>query len=491
MADPLNTAPHNTDTSTTSTHPQHTTTSGTTTTSTGTGKTTSGPHKSDLLNKLDPRVDSKKHQEYPQHHDVATSGHGGTVPGTTTTTGTPHGMGMGNGATTTSGVGGSHTTTEPHTTTAAAGSHNIHTTAPFNSHQSTMERQAQPQGTFDHRPHHGAGAGVVGGGTIPHNGATAVEPGMHEGGLTGNHHSTTTTEPGMHGGLPGNTHSTTTEPGMHGGGLTGNSHSTTTTHKPTAGPHHSKLANKLDPRVDSDLSGGHPTTAKSDRYYAGAGDGAGTGQAPLPSMINQGDPAVQGGTGGLGGHHQHHQTPVAAGAGGGMPGLAGHSGATTHGTHAPGAYPEGGHHTVTGGTHGGVLPHNGGTTHHTTTHPTTTHPTTTHPTTTHPAATHPTTGGTTHPTGTTADPHSTTHGTHTGTSSGGGLIQGVKAAAAGFHGAGETLRGALTGKVDRSFGDSSGTAKNEAVMNNGMNEIETGRFSDTTREREGARPKRY
>lgn len=270
----------------------------------------SGPHKSDWMNKLDPRVDSKKEQEY---HDIATSGGAGGMPGQTTTTGTPHGMG--NTSEVTPGM-----------------------TRPYNAHPSAMEREAQPQGTFDHRGSAGGGSQAFGGGTIPH---------------------------------------TTTDPNTRPLESTGR----------TAGGdrYRSSAANKLDPRDERDVSGGQ-------RYYAahGAGAGAGTGQAPMPSMINQGDPSVQdGGRGGLpqqqafgnGGMDPRVQDggrglapqPVASGGidprmqggggmapqqpvGSGMPG-----GGTMHpdafqggayGTHTSGAYPDT-HHTATGGTHGG------------------------------------------------------------------------------------------------------------------------------------------
>lgn len=268
------------DPNTTSGYPQDTThTSGTTT-----GKTTSGPHKSNLMNKLDPRVDSKKTAEY---NNVAA---GDGAAGRTTTTGTAYGSGG------TSGV--------PHTTTTSSD--------PYHSHQSPMERQSQPQGTFDNRSHNG-GVPVTGTG--------------------------------------GGTTATTGEPTMHGGGTGAYG-----TRAETAGPHTSNLANKADPRVDSDLSGGHPTTTRpGDRYYGGVGDGAGTGQAPMPSMINQGDPQVQGG----GGYGQQQQPPPVGGMSGGVGGVGAppmqggtHPGGLgQHSGGYGGGYQEG-HHPMTGGTHG-------------------------------------------------------------------------------------------------------------------------------------------
>lgn len=88
------------------------------------------------------------------------------------------------------------------------------------------------------------------------------------------------------------------------------------------------------------------------------------------------------------------------------------------------------------------------------------------------------------------------------TSRGPGTIQNLKVAAAGIHvrtilqnlkfclliihqGAGETLRGALNSSVDRRFHAPPDTvAKHDEVAASGRSEIESGRFSDTTRARE-------
>lgn len=285
---------------------------------TSTGKSTSGPHKSDWMNKLDPRVDSKKTYE---DHDVAATGGSDSMTGTTTTTNTSHGMGN-------SGVSPS-------------------TAGQYNSHPSAMEREAQPQGTFDHRGTVGGGSQAVGGGTIPR---------------------TTTQTAGS------NVHADSTR-------------------RTTADPHRSDLANKLDPRVESDVSGGNRRDYASSGAGVGVGAGSGTGQAPVPSMINQGDSRVQG----VGGVSARQQNPIGSGATSGTSGMAGHGGATTtvhpevyqggtYGTSAGGADPDT-HRTVTGGTHSGGL----SSEHH----------------------------------------HGT--GTHQGTSSGSGLKHGVKSAAAGIH----------------------------------------------------------
>jgi len=81
-------------------------------------------------------------------------------------------------------------------------------------------------------------------------------------GLTGNTHSSHTTGSG----LTGNTHSTHNT----GSGLTGNTGST------NAGPHNSNMANKLDPRVDSDLDSSRHTGTHSTGTGIGSSGLSGT-----------------------------------------------------------------------------------------------------------------------------------------------------------------------------------------------------------------------
>jgi len=57
-------------------------------------------------------------------------------------------------------------------------------------------------------------------------------------------------------------------------------------------------------------------------------------------------------------------------------------------------------------------------------------------------------------------------------------IGNLKAAAAGIHGVGETLRGTFNSSIDRNVGHASAEtlAKNEQVLQSGRNEMDTGRF---------------
>jgi len=65
---------------------------------------------------------------------------------------------------------------------------------------------------------------------------------------------------------------------------------------------------------------------------------------------------------------------------------------------------------------------------------------------------------------------------------------GVKGLAAAVHGAGEALRGTFNKEVDRAFGDKVGEARNAQVANAGADEIQEGRFSHATKNREGVVP---
>ncbi|ODQ50227.1 hypothetical protein SAICODRAFT_174024 [Saitoella complicata NRRL Y-17804] len=64
--------------------------------------------------------------------------------------------------------------------------------------------------------------------------------------------------------------------------------------------------------------------------------------------------------------------------------------------------------------------------------------------------------------------------TNTGTNTGSSAASGVKGIAAAIHGAGEQLRGTFNSGVDAAFNDKEGVAKNEAVTQQGRNEVQTG-----------------
>merc|ERR1712232_982589 len=220
------------------THTTGTTGSGLTGTTYGSDPT--GPHDSHLGNKADPRVDSDR---------VGHAGNYGTTHGTTHgTTGSglngntygsdptgPHDSHLGNKVdprVDSSTVGGYGNTTGQSTGLTGTGGHssgltgNNYGSDPTGPHNAHLANKADPRVDSDR----------IGG-----HGNTASAGGYNSSGLTGTGHNTG--------------HST----GLTG---TGTSHNTAGNYgsDPT-GPHDSKLANKLDPRVDSTTVGPHGNQA--------------------------------------------------------------------------------------------------------------------------------------------------------------------------------------------------------------------------------------
>ncbi|KZM20460.1 uncharacterized protein EKO05_0004569 [Ascochyta rabiei] len=150
--------------------------------------------------------------------------------------------------TTHTGTTGTHTgTTGTHTGTNLPGSTHNDPTGPHSSHTANA---ADPRVDSDRFGTAGNTAGAGGHGTGQY--GTTDTHGTTGSGLTGTHGTTGSGLTGSHDTYGSNTHGTT------GSGLTGShgttGHSTTHSSDPT-GPHDSKLANKLDPRVDSDRVG--------------------------------------------------------------------------------------------------------------------------------------------------------------------------------------------------------------------------------------------
>jgi len=75
-------------------------------------------------------------------------------------------------------------------------------------------------------------------------------------------------------------------------------------------------------------------------------------------------------------------------------------------------------------------------------------------------------------------------GSETGSSNKGG----VKGVAAAVHGLGEKVRGTINKGVDDATHDSQGSAKNSSIANAGDNEMASGKFAASTKEREGMLP---
>ncbi|CAI7616942.1 unnamed protein product [Penicillium crustosum] len=261
-----------------------------------------GPHSSNLANKLDPRVDSDKDNRAA--HTDATGAGLGTSRDTTTATGSHGTHGTTYGAT--QGSGTTHGTSDVTGTGAGLGStHGTTGSTNVGPHSSNIANKADPRvdSDRDNRARHegltGAGLGSAHGTTHGTSGITGTGAGLgsthgttggtnvgphssniankadprvdsdrdnracHEGlagaGL-GSTHGTTHGTSGLTGtgaGL-GSTHDTTAT-GTHGsafGSGTGVPRSapiaTPGSSSTNAGPHSSNIANKLDPRVDSD-----------------------------------------------------------------------------------------------------------------------------------------------------------------------------------------------------------------------------------------------
>ncbi|KAI8725171.1 hypothetical protein NCS52_00087500 [Fusarium sp. LHS14.1] len=294
----------------------------------GPATTTDGPHKSNVMNKMDPRVDSDRdHSRNTGAYPHGTSGTGaynasdstrtGGIGGTTGyssrdtslpegTTG-PHSSRMANAADPRvdsdrdgSRTAGTGTGAYGSSTTGHTGTHGTHGTTGFGSRDTSL-----PEGT-----------------TGPHNSriANAADPrvdsdrdGSRTAG-TGTYGQTT-----VGGGIGGTTG--TSGFSSAGTGAHGPSH-TSGLPEGSTGPHNSRVANAADPRVDSDRDGSHHlgnrgaggvgagttnygsstgthgTHGTQGTSMGGAGGAYGTGPAPNTAgphksdMLNKADPRV-------------------------------------------------------------------------------------------------------------------------------------------------------------------------------------------------------
>jgi hypothetical protein len=219
----------------------------TSTTAHGAGSTNHGPHNSNLMNKLDPRVDSDR-----DHRAT----HGGVTGYSTGTTGTTMGAGaggMGAGTMGTSTTGYGH-----HGQGMGAG-----TTTTAGPHDSNMANRMDPRVDSE----------------LPNYGTTTGQYGTTAGtGMAGHNYNTRSTNAGPHDSNMANKIDPRVDSDMDNrarhqhmgttGVPAGSSYASTgagQTHG-SAGPHNSNLLNKLDPRVDSDLDGSR-TVGTTQRQY--------------------------------------------------------------------------------------------------------------------------------------------------------------------------------------------------------------------------------
>jgi len=202
-------------------------------THTGTSEGVAGPHNSRVANAVDPRVDSDLDGSRNAGAATGTAGYGAT-------TGTNYGATTGQA---------SHTHTQP-----------IHNSAVLNKLDPRVDNNGA-LGSSTHTGTHTTGTHTTGG----HSHATGTTGGLSSSTNAGPHDSNLANkvDPRVDSDLDGRGNRT----GAHTGGILGASGSHATpgsgTAQNTAGPHNSDLANKFDPRVDSDLdgSGGRKTHA--------------------------------------------------------------------------------------------------------------------------------------------------------------------------------------------------------------------------------------
>jgi hypothetical protein len=217
-----------------------------------------GPHSSHTANAADPRVDSDRYGTAGN-----TAGAGGIGAGQYGTTGT-HG-------TTGSGLTGSHGSTTG-TGSGLTGHSTTYGSDPTGPHNSHLANKADPRVDSDRVGPAGNSASVGGYGNETHTSGQQtyqtdgkkLPDALLEDHSRAEHHSGA-----------GLTHSSHTNTGS---GLTGsNTHSSNTYGSDPTGPHDSKLANKLDPRVDSDRYGSAGNT--TGQYGSSTGTHTGSGLA--------------------------------------------------------------------------------------------------------------------------------------------------------------------------------------------------------------------
>ncbi|KAI4176485.1 MAG: hypothetical protein LQ348_006006 [Seirophora lacunosa] len=239
---------------------------GSNTTGSGYGSGTAGPHSSNLANKADPRVDSDldgRGTHGSSGYDRTTGGSGMTGSGLTgsNTTGSGYGSSDYDRSTGDSGMTGSGLTGSNTTGSGYGSSDYDRTTGGSGMTGSGMTGSGMTGSGM-------TGSGMTGSGTT---GSGMTGSGMTGTGMTGSG----TTGSGITGtGMTGT--------GMTGSGLTGRDTTSSGYGSSTTGPHSSSMANKADPRVDSDRDG---------RRGVEAGSG-GTGSGLTGSSAT--------------GHHGHH-----------------------------------------------------------------------------------------------------------------------------------------------------------------------------------------
>jgi len=298
---------------------------------TGTAEGVHGPHSTRVANAADPRIDSDldgSRNAGAHTHNATGTGYTGTTTGQTTTAG-PHSSNLANKL-------------DPRVDSNLSNQHS--TTGTTNHHygrDAAVGAGAVGLGEHEHRKHEGltghgnASTGLTGTGAHDHHygrdaavGAGAVGLGEHEHrkheGVTGHGTTGQTTTAGPHSSNLANkldprvdsdrsNQYGTTGAGIGSTGAYNNNNSNTNTfgnagttggisNSTNAGPHDSNLMNKLDPRVDSDLSGrgnnhgaAHGGLMSGTHATPGSGTAQNTAGPHNSDTMNKIDPRVDAG----------------------------------------------------------------------------------------------------------------------------------------------------------------------------------------------------
>jgi hypothetical protein len=298
------------------------------------GSDNAGPHSSNLGNKLDPRVDSD--QDGRRGYDSSnTSGSGQTLTGRVA-----EATGLGGGSSSnTSGSGQTLTGRLAEATGLGGGSSGASRTA--GPHSSDLANKADPRVDSDQDGRRGYDSSNTSGSGQTLTGRVAEATGL------GGGSSSNTSGSGQ--GLTGRVADAT---GL-GGGSSGASH--------TEGPHSSDLANKADPRVDSDQDGrrGYDSsnTSGSGQGLAGRvagmtglGGSSGTSNTAGPhssDLANKADPRVDSDQDGRRGYDSSNTSGSGQGLAGRVAGITGRGHTTEGHGHAEDIVHGGDHYTET------------------------------------------------------------------------------------------------------------------------------------------------
>lgn len=226
--------------------------------------TNEGPHGSNMMNKMDPRVDSDRDN---RNDPTSRVGGYGTQEGYGAQGANPNPSSGGMGHNTYGTTGGIGSTGGYDNTGYNSGSTNL---GPHNSNMmNKMDPRVDSDGDDRNNPtsrvggygandNYGAGPAGVSGTTGHHGGHNAGVVGGDNYGRDNTFHDSTTT--GGYGATSGAGYNSGATHGSHAHGH--NTHPNDSSYTPgsgnaekTAGPHNSNLLNKLDPRVDSDADG--------------------------------------------------------------------------------------------------------------------------------------------------------------------------------------------------------------------------------------------